>query len=80
MSLQLYQQRLFFDPQRGGAVKNGPVIRKFTDKPVIPNLKFEGLDVAPECDTYQIMRRFEGWTDMAPDEISAAIAYIKSVQ
>ena len=48
MSLALYNQRLFFDPAHGGAVKNGGVLRKFTDKPVIPDLKYEGLDVANE--------------------------------
>lgn len=80
MSLALYNQRLFFDPAHGGAVKNGGVLRKFTDKPVIPDLKYEGLDVAPECQTWQIMRRFEGWSEMSKEEIQAAVAYIESVK
>jgi hypothetical protein len=79
MSIALYQQRLYWDGQRG-AVRNGNDTRILVGPPLLHGASgLEGIDYAPEVDVAQVREHAGDWREMTADEVAAAQAYLAGI-
>lgn len=77
MSEALYTLRVFFD--RKGCIKKPGMQKNLLLPPEIPGVPFEGIDYAPETQTYLIRREFGGWEEMTKREVTAVAKWLEKV-